>query len=274
MLLVASIITYIILKKQQNQLVEAKRQLLYTTNEISNRDTTFTDHFCPLTNLNEQQLSNNTVTDNLTTNNPSNSNLNILKKFQRTSALKKFYNLLFPLLTEIIFLLLLFICACLWPTILSIPYLLAFLGLITKWSFSSQLKGSKVQFFLKIFFIFYSSLHILTIYLYQINLFQELIEPQSFPARLVGLIQIVFTRCEQPAHFYLNSNLKWQQIAYPFAILGLYWFISLELSYGTEKVKDKKEEIERLRTNRVSLQAEVGESDLEETEKQVNFRKS
>ncbi len=30
-------------------------------------------------------------------------------------------------------------------------------------------------------------------------------------------------------------NIKWQQIAYPFALLALYWFITVEFSFVNEK---------------------------------------
>jgi hypothetical protein len=49
--------------------------------------------------------------------------------------------------------------------------------------------------------------------------------------RLLGLNQIVYTKCEQPAHFYFHDNLKWQQITAPFVLLAFYWFVAVEFSY-------------------------------------------
>lgn len=151
---------------------------------------------------------------------------------------------------EFIFLTLLFLCTALWPSVLAIVYLIFFLFLMTKWSLicndSEQLKTMRT---IKMILIIYTALHILVYYLYQFNLFQNVIQSDNLYARLFGLNRVIYTKCEQPAHLYFANDLKWQQIVYPFILFLLYWFLAIEFSYKHEKVEYKKT-IPRTTSNR------------------------
>lgn len=77
----------------------------------------------------------------------------------------------------------------------------------------------------------------LVLYLFQIHLFQTALEPNTFVTRLLGLSQIVYTDCEQPLHLFVNVEAKWQEWTQPFLIFALYWFIAVEFSYFSEKMR-------------------------------------
>lgn len=230
-LFIFALSTYSINKRYTNYLVELKRQFLYKYPNQSTKDTTFTDHFCPLKNVNDQAITSSTSKQ------AEESFAQFVQTTKkRSKTIRRLYKIIITYINQIVFLCLLFSCAAIRPSVLSIPYFVAFIFLLTKWSITGRLKGTNPQFYTKIFFIMYTALHILTIYLYQIHLFQELIEPDSFEARLVGLDQIVFSKCEVAAHFYLNPNLNWLQFCQPFLLVLLYWLLSVELNYGLEKL--------------------------------------
>ncbi|RNA40023.1 piezo-type mechanosensitive ion channel component 2 [Brachionus plicatilis] len=227
-LLVGAFITYLINRKYSSCIIEQKRHLLYKYPNQSTKDTTFTDHFCPLKNVNEHEP----VTPATSRHTVDSNKQNLAKQ---NTKIKRFYKIALSYINQILFMCLLFSCASIWPSLLSIPYFMAFVFLATKWSVTGRLKATRTQFYTKIFFIFYTSLHTLTIYLYQLDLFEQLIEPNTFLARLIGLNQIIQWKCEQPSHIYLNPNLELTQVFQPLLCIFLYWLIALELSYGLEK---------------------------------------
>ena len=226
--------------------------------------TAFTDNFCPLTNV-QKEPSTGILTAQITTTHvgingmetvdtSSSSNENftnqvnsdrsqvkrvrLTKKSEtsmRVTPLKRFLNSIVPFLMQILFLCLMFTCASLWPSILAIPYFIIFIIFMTKWSISKRDRSNRVDFFIKLFLIFYLAAHILVSYHYQFHFFQVYSPSESLISRILGFNKIIFTKCQQPAHFYFNEKFKWQQLVYPFALLSLYWFLTLEFSYGSEK---------------------------------------
>jgi hypothetical protein len=86
-------------------------------------------------------------------------------------------------ISEATFLIFLFLCSSLWPSVASLVYLLMFLYMMTKWSLVvdtvSLNKLEKKERILKLILIVYLALHILVCYLYQFYLFQSFIPPES-----------------------------------------------------------------------------------------------
>lgn len=230
-LLIGAFITFVINKKYSNCIIEDKRHLLYKYPNQSTKDTTFTDHFCPLKNVIENESVTPTIS-RLTAESKKQS----LPKNSTQTKIKRLYKIFLSYINQILFMCLLFSCASIWPSIITIPYFIAFLFLATKWSVTGKLKGTKSQFYTKIFFIFYTSLHTLIILLYQLDLFQEFIEPNTFLARLIGFNKLVQRQCEHPSHIYLNQQLELSQFFQPLLCVFLYWLLALELSYGLEKI--------------------------------------
>ncbi len=158
------------------------------------------------------------------------------------SPIKRFLKTYLPFIQHVSFLMLTLVCATMWPSLLSTPYLIFFIFFMTKWSVTKRdTRAGKSDHVIKLFLVFYLAAHILLCYIYQLKLFQLYSPDTSLMSRLFGFNRIVYTECEQPAHFFINTNLKWQQLAYPFALFALYWFITVEFSYVHEK--DDKESI-------------------------------
>ncbi|CAF0784140.1 unnamed protein product [Brachionus calyciflorus] len=273
-LFIFCIIAFSINKKYINCTIEIKRHFLYKYPNQSTKDTTFTDHFCPLKNINEQAVTSPNLSNKQTA---ESFNQFFQKHKKRSKAIVRLYKLILTYVNQIVFLCLLFSCATILPSILTIPYFLAFIFLTTKWSITGQLKGTKLQFYIKIILIIYTALHILTLFLYQIKLFQEFFPSDDFGTRLIGLNRIVFTGCTRKAHFEFDPNLNWLQITQPFLLVLLYWLLSVELSYGLEKLERNNQTIlgfsPEINIDKANESDNEKNSDLEEnvTEKQKLF---
>ena len=252
--------------------IAAKREKIYSESMLQTRDTTFTDKMV-LTNVHETTQSSTLespagpTTLEGDTNDANNVDLHVslskrdsmasedklneelkarIANFKR-NKINQLIKFVFPFVKELIFLILLFMCSSFWPSLLSIPYFMFFLMLLTKWSLSSKIHDTKFQLSLKIILLFYLALHILVIYLYQIQIFQLALPNTEFVARILGLNYIVYTKCEQPAHFYLNQDIEWMQIVYPFILFFLYWFISIYFTYNNISLNENSKESDKNR---------------------------
>lgn len=85
-------------------------------------------------------------------------------------------------LSDFIFVLLLALVAVIWPCVLSAIYFLTFLLVITWWSVYLPLKRPVLNG-IKIFLLIYSAAHLVVLYLYQLQVFQQHVEPFSFAAK-------------------------------------------------------------------------------------------
>jgi len=141
----------------------------------------------------------------------------------------------------LLFVLLLFACGAYWPSLLSIPYFVLFIVLVTRWSLLHTFEGTKFQTIVKISLLVYSAFHMIVIYLYQLKLVREWLPPEHVVARLLSLNNIFYTKCEEPGNLFLNPEAKWQEITYPFILLVFYWFVAVELSYSNETTKNIKQ---------------------------------
>ncbi len=242
LLLIVVSISYYLGRKVQIISLEIKRDQIYNNNKISSNDITFTDHFYPLKNVDQLQSEN--ISPGTSSSFSNNNDFDDINNFEKTntmtrkvgpSFLERFFGSLFPILSTLTFLTFLFVSSCIWPSILSIPYLIIFLILLTKWSFSSSFTNYQLP--IKIFLLIYISLHLLMCYIYQIKLFQSILPPEDIKSRLFGLYNIIYTECQQPGHYYINKNIKWQQIALPFVLMAFYWFIALDFSYFRNGIK-------------------------------------
>ncbi len=69
-----------------------------------------------------------------------------------------------------------------WPSVLSALYFVIFLGLVLWWSIYKPVKRRALNA-VKFLLIFYSGLHLIIIYLYQLHFFQTFLDPSSLIAR-------------------------------------------------------------------------------------------
>lgn len=148
-----------------------------------------------------------------------------------TAPIRRFINVVLPVILQLTFLLLLFVCATVWPSLLSLFYLIVFIIIMTRWSLSIPVINTDFLRNVKMLVLAYSLLHLLVNYLYQIRMFQAALSPTDLIARLLGLNQIVYTECTHPAHYFFPDTLEWQQITYPFLLFILYYFLAVENSY-------------------------------------------
>lgn len=251
LLLSTSIVTLVLCKKIHASQVASKRETIYNQNQISTlKDTTFTDHFCPLENVNVNLTPKENVVEPIntsrrdlavsTSSSHSQSRINRIHRQQqqqrrqpvsRYLALKRIVKSLSAYILQGLFFGLLFSCAYLLPGALSVPYLFILWALIVRWSLAYDIQNSLFQKVFKIFLLFYLALHLLALYMYQIHLFQAAFEPNALYTRILGIVQYVYTDCEQPAHFFLNFDASWQQVTYPFLLFAFYWFLAVEFAY-------------------------------------------
>ena len=159
------------------------------------------------------------------------SNYNRVPTNRFTTPIKRFFKTILPIALNLVFLLLLFACGALWPSALSFFYFITFITLLTRWSLAINTLNSKFLRNLKKIIIVYLALHLLISYVYQIHYLQVFLPPEDDLAKLLGLNQIVYTRCESPAHLFLNTSLRWQQYTNSFVLLVLYYYLSIEYSY-------------------------------------------
>ncbi|KAL5021686.1 hypothetical protein ScPMuIL_000841 [Solemya velum] len=112
------------------------------------------------------------------------------------------------------------------PTVIASIYFLSFLYIATWWAFYKCL-GRKFRGF-RIFLLIYCAIHILVLYLYQFQFFQDFLPPDHFIARLVGLTGVIRTDCSKPYTLELHSDIDWPVFVNPGILLLLYWVLAFE----------------------------------------------
>eukprot|EP00794_Sanderia_malayensis_P018687 gene18687-20574_t len=119
------------------------------------------------------------------------------------------------------------------PNVISAIYFLVFLflGTFWAWHYAVRFKRNKAFFCLKIGLTLYSALHVILLYLYQLEFFQTVLPPSSLYARLFGLPDIVNTWCERGNELRINNKLDWPFYVYPVVIFLVYWILATEVRY-------------------------------------------
>ncbi|GMS96403.1 hypothetical protein PENTCL1PPCAC_18578 [Pristionchus entomophagus] len=130
--------------------------------------------------------------------------------------------------------------SCIQPSILSAPYFLMFLFMLTWYAMHKSIQHESFNR-MKRFIIFYSGLHFFVIFLYQIPYVSEkLIVAESLTARLLGLSTILKFKCDTWYRFSdpaLGTD-SWPFIVNPIAILVLFQLTIWQYSftkYGTHR---------------------------------------
>lgn len=137
------------------------------------------------------------------------------------SAVVRFLKLIYPIISQLVFLLLLFVCSSLLPSLLSTPYLLAYWILCIRWSMNKKLIDTKFQLVLKFLIMAYSAAHLLALYIYQIDAYQLFFQNSNLMS-LIGLRQNFVAKCDHPAHLYLSVD-RIEQVIIPLCLFVLYW---------------------------------------------------
>uniref|UniRef100_A0A674EEG5 Piezo-type mechanosensitive ion channel component 2-like n=1 Tax=Salmo trutta TaxID=8032 RepID=A0A674EEG5_SALTR len=108
------------------------------------------------------------------------------------------------------------------PSLTSVVYFGTFLGLVWWWvflhSFSLLLFGT-----LCVMMAIFSAGHLLSLYLYQLPLAQQIIPPQDVYARLFGITAVIQTNETEPYSLGLQPDISWPVFTNPMVLLLLYY---------------------------------------------------
>uniref|UniRef100_A0A915AVG5 Piezo-type mechanosensitive ion channel component n=1 Tax=Parascaris univalens TaxID=6257 RepID=A0A915AVG5_PARUN len=113
------------------------------------------------------------------------------------------------------------------PSILNAVHFLAFLFVATWWASYTPLHRRTYNAIKRVL-IFYTALHFLAVYVYQIPFVQYALPPGSFPARLIGFAAILRTECPHWWTLSLISSDYWTAFANAFLLLLLYYSLILQ----------------------------------------------
>ncbi|VIO86635.1 Uncharacterized protein BM_BM2127 [Brugia malayi] len=116
------------------------------------------------------------------------------------------------------------------PCVLNSIYFITFLCITTLWALYKPLH-CHVFNILKRVIIFFCALHFLLLYIYQIPFFQTIILGQSFFARLVGFVPILYTDCNMWWSVNVISLDYWTTFANAAAVLVLYHLLIIQCSF-------------------------------------------
>ncbi|VBB29694.1 unnamed protein product [Acanthocheilonema viteae] len=116
------------------------------------------------------------------------------------------------------------------PCILSFVYFITFLFVATWWALCKPLQRHVFNT-IKRLIIRCCALHFLLLYMYQIPFFQTIIPGQSFFARLVGFVPVLYTNCNAWWSLSVISLDYWTALANIIAVLVLYHLLIMQYSF-------------------------------------------
>uniref|UniRef100_A0A9J7X3X7 Piezo-type mechanosensitive ion channel component n=1 Tax=Cyprinus carpio carpio TaxID=630221 RepID=A0A9J7X3X7_CYPCA len=111
------------------------------------------------------------------------------------------------------------------PSLTSTVYFFTFLGLCTWWSFCRTFDPLLFSCLCVLMAIF-SAGHLITLYLYQFQFFQEAVPPGNTYASLFGISPVVQTDCSHTWMFRVNPDLEWHHFVNPIMLLVLYYTLA------------------------------------------------
>ncbi|XP_016106437.1 piezo-type mechanosensitive ion channel component 2-like [Sinocyclocheilus grahami] len=133
------------------------------------------------------------------------------------------------------------------PSLTSTVYFFTFLGLCTWWSFCRTFDPLLFSCLCVLMAIF-SAGHLIMLYLYQFQFFQEAVPPGNIYASLFGISPVVQTDCSHTWMFRVNPDLEWHHFVNPIMLLVLYYtlatLIRLWLQESEDMVREKEGETE------------------------------
>ncbi|CAB1336250.1 unnamed protein product, partial [Coregonus sp. 'balchen'] len=108
------------------------------------------------------------------------------------------------------------------PSLTSVVYFGTFLGLVWWWVL---LRSLSMLFFstLCVMMAIFSTGHLLSLYLYQLPLAQQIVPPQDIYARLFGITAVIQTNETEPYSLGLQPDVSWPVFTNPIVLLLLYY---------------------------------------------------
>ncbi|GAA6107095.1 piezo-type mechanosensitive ion channel component 2 isoform X4 [Tachysurus ichikawai] len=111
------------------------------------------------------------------------------------------------------------------PSLTSAMYFFTFLGLCTWWSFCRSFDTLLFSCLCVLMAIF-SAGHLIILYLYQFQFFQEAVPPGDRYASLFGISPVVLSDCSHTWMFKVNPELDWYHFVNPIMLLVLYYTLA------------------------------------------------
>uniref|UniRef100_A0A8D0HHP2 Piezo type mechanosensitive ion channel component 2 n=1 Tax=Sphenodon punctatus TaxID=8508 RepID=A0A8D0HHP2_SPHPU len=111
------------------------------------------------------------------------------------------------------------------PSLTSAVYFFVFLGLCTWWS-CCRVFDPLIFSCLCVLMAIFSAGHLIGLYLYQLQFFQEVVPPDDFYARLFGVTSLVQTNCSSTWKIITNEQLLWYHHVSPILLLVMYYTLA------------------------------------------------
>ncbi|KYO35306.1 hypothetical protein Y1Q_0007900 [Alligator mississippiensis] len=111
------------------------------------------------------------------------------------------------------------------PSLTSAVYFFVFLGLCTWWS-CCQVFDPLIFSCLCVLMAIFSAGHLIGLYLYQLQFFQEVVPPGDFYARLFGVSAIVQTNCSSTWRIIAREENIWYHYVNPILLLVMYYTLA------------------------------------------------
>ncbi|XP_072903212.1 piezo-type mechanosensitive ion channel component 2 isoform X3 [Hemitrygon akajei] len=151
---------------------------------------------------------------------------NILRRIATyASLIKEFIGNIITTTGKVVVTILLGLTGITLPSLTSGVYFFVFLGLCTWWSCGKQF-DPLIFSCLCVLMAIFSAGHLIGLYLYQLQLFQELVPPGDFYARLFGVTPVIQTNCTTTWKIIANPNMSWPQHVNPVMLLLLYYTLA------------------------------------------------
>uniref|UniRef100_A0A6I8P303 Piezo type mechanosensitive ion channel component 2 n=1 Tax=Ornithorhynchus anatinus TaxID=9258 RepID=A0A6I8P303_ORNAN len=120
------------------------------------------------------------------------------------------------------------------PSLTSSVYFFVFLGLCTWWSFCRTFDPLIFSCLCVLMAIFNAG-HLIGLYLYQFQFFQEVIPPDDYYAKLFGITSVIQTDCSSTWKIVVNPKLSWYHHANPILLLVMYYTLATLIRFWLQE---------------------------------------
>ncbi|XP_048662702.1 piezo-type mechanosensitive ion channel component 2 isoform X2 [Marmota marmota marmota] len=168
-----------------------------------------------------------------------------LKMFRRVasvaSKLKEFIGNMITTAGKVVVTVLLGSSGMMLPSLTSAVYFFVFLGLCTWWSWCRTFDPLLFSCLCVLLAIFTAG-HLIGLYLYQFQFFQEAVPPNDYYARLFGIKSVIQTDCSSTWKIVVNPELSWYHHANPILLLVMYYTLATLIRIWLQEplVQDEK----------------------------------
>ncbi|KAM9844577.1 piezo-type mechanosensitive ion channel component 2 [Aulostomus maculatus] len=164
---------------------------------------------------------------------------------QVASKLKEIIGNLITTAGKVVVTILLGVTGMMLPSLTSAVYFFIFLFLCTWWSLRRNF-DTLIFSCMCVLMAIFSAGHLIVLYLYQFQFFQESIPPDDSYIRIFGMSPIIQSNCSNTWKLIVHSERKWHHFVNPFMLLLLYYtlatLIRLWLQEPLDQLTDSKDD--------------------------------